>query len=332
VDLPHLVQAVAGRLLRSPALHYAVLGGLLFAVVSPRAPEPPAARLVVPASRVETAIREFERLNGRAITPEERERLTQAVVNQEVLYAYALRLGLDKEPVVERRLAQIAAFVTENPHEAKSTKELVNEAHELGLDDGDMVVRRVLIDGAKRLIRAPVLVLEPPDSLLEDYLRQHPDEFRLPPRTRLSHVVVDARMRGEQMEPDAYALLARLRAEAIPGEQAMAYGDPSLVASNPPALPDIELQRRFGYKFVKYLNGLPLGSWEGPVPSRYGLHLVFIQERIPGRIASLSEVRHEVRARVRNKLADEWLAARIEELRAEFRTEMRSSAPGGDGR
>ena len=47
---------------------------------------------------------------------------------EEILYAYARRLGLDKEPVVERRLSQIATFVTENPHEAKSTRELADEA------------------------------------------------------------------------------------------------------------------------------------------------------------------------------------------------------------
>jgi PPIC-type PPIASE domain len=326
VDLAHLVQAVIARLLRSPALHYAVLGGLLFAAVPTRGPAPEAVRLVVPASRVETAIREFERLNGRALTPEERERLTRAVVDEEVLYAYALRLGLDKEPVVERRLAQIGAFVAENPHEAKSTKELANEAHELGLNDGDVVVRRILIDGAKRLIRAAVLAYEPSDSLLEEYLRQHPDEFRLPARARISHVVVDARMHGEWTEHAAQVLLARLRADAVPPEQASEYGDHGLVASNLPALPHVELERRFGHRFVKHLDRLPMGSWQGPVPSRYGLHLVFVAERIPERIASLTEVRRDVSARVRNQLADEWLAARMEQLRAEFQVEMRSSA------
>jgi hypothetical protein len=287
---------------------------------------------VVLTSRIETAVREFERLNGRPLTPEERQRLTQAVVDEEILYAYALRLGLDKEPVVERRLAQIAAFVAENPHEAKSTKELANEAHELGLNDGDVVVRRILIDGVKRLIRAPILVREPPDALLEDYLRQHPDQFRLPALTRLSHVAVDARMHGEQTEPKAHGLLARLRTELIPPEQAEAYGDRGLVASNLPALPDVELERRFGHRFVKRLDGLPAGSWQGPVPSRYGLHLVFVQERTAERTAALAEVRNEVRARVRHKLADEWLAARMEQLRAEYQIEMRSTATRSDRR
>ena len=326
MDLPHLVQAMTGRWLRSPVLHYAVLGGLLFAAVSARGPEPPATRLVIPTSRVEAALREYERLNGRGLTPEERQRVIQAVVDQEVLYAYARRLGLHQEPVVERRLSQIATFVAENPHEAKSTQELADEARELGLSDGDLVVRRVLIDGARRLIRAAVLSREPPDALLEAYLRAHPDEFRLPARTRLSQVAVNAFIHGEQTAQEAHVLLARLRADAVPPERAAAYGDRGLVAATLPALPDVELERRFGHRFVTQVAGLPTGSWEGPVPSRYGLHLVFVQERFPERVAALLEVRDEVRARVRHKLADEWLAARMEQLRAEFQVEVQGTS------
>ena len=74
-------------------------------------------------------------------TPEERQSVIRLVVDQEVLYAYALRWGLDKEPVVERLLSQIVAFVAKNLHEVKSTKELANEALLLGLNEGDLVVR-----------------------------------------------------------------------------------------------------------------------------------------------------------------------------------------------
>ena len=157
---------------------------------------------------------------------------------------------------MERRLSQIATFVTKNPHEAKSTKELADEALLLGLNDGALVVRRILIDGARRLIRAAVLVHEPSEVVLEAYLREHPDEFRLPARTRLSQVTVDARRHGEQTADAARALLAHLHAEAVPPE----------VAAHLSALPDVELARRFGYRFVQQLAGLPEGTWAGPIP------------------------------------------------------------------
>jgi parvulin-like peptidyl-prolyl cis-trans isomerase-like protein len=325
VDFSHLVHAVARRLLRAPALHYAVLGALLFVAVSPRGAAPPATRLVVPASRVEAALREYERLKRQPLTPAERQSIIQLLADQEVLYAYALRLGLAKDPVVERRLSQIATFVSENPHEAKSPEELANEAVLLGLNEGDLIVRRVLIDGARRLIRAAVLIREPSDSLLEQYLHEHADEFRLPARVRLSHVLVDPRIHKDQTEHDARELLARLRADSVPPEQAAEYGDQGLVAANLAALPQVELERRFGHRFVEQLAGLPVGGWDGPISSRYGLHLIFVQERIPERVASLAEVRNDVRAQVRNKLADEWLQIRLGQLRAEFQVEVQDT-------
>jgi len=331
MDLPHLVYTVSGRLLRSPAVHYAILGALLYVIVSPHGPTRPAVRLVVPASRLESTLQEYARLNGRPLTPEERQRVFRAVVDQEILYAYALRLGLDKEPVVERRLAQVATFVAENPHAAKSTKELADEALLLGLNDGDLVVRRMLIDGARRLIRAAVLVHEPEDAVLEAYLRQHPEEFQLPAQTHLSHVLVDTRLHGEQTAHEARSRLARLQADTVRPEQAAAYGDVGFVAANLPALPDMELERRFGYRFVQQLSGLSVGTWEGPIPSRYGLHLVFVQERIPARVAALAEVRNDVRARVRATLADAWLATRLEQLRTEFQVEIRDTGSRGGG-
>ncbi|MBI3800254.1 MAG: DUF3604 domain-containing protein, partial [Deltaproteobacteria bacterium] len=298
------------------------LGALLFVTVSSRGSAPPATRLVIPASRIEAALREYKGLKRQPLTPEERQSVIQLLEDQEVLYAYALRLGLDKDPVVERRLSQIATFVSENPHEAKSTQELANEAILLGLNEGDLVVRRILIDGARRLIRAAILVHEPSDSVLEQYLHEHMDEFRLPARVRLSHVLVDPRTHKEQTEHDARELLARLRADSVRPEQAAEYGDHGLVAANLSALPEVELERRFGHRFVEQLAGLSGGSWDGPISSRYGLHLVFVQERIPERVASLAEVRNDVRARVRNKLADAWLETRLGQLRAEFQVEV----------
>jgi hypothetical protein len=146
MDFTYLVHTVIGRVLRSPALHYAGLGALLFAAVAARGPVSPAVRLVIPATRVEAAVQEYAQLRGHPLTPEERQRVLRAVVDEEILYAYARRLGLDKEPVVEQRLSQIATFVAENPHAAKSPKELADEALLLGLNDGDLVVHRILIE------------------------------------------------------------------------------------------------------------------------------------------------------------------------------------------
>jgi len=317
MDFPHLVFPLpALKLLKSPALHYAALGGLWYAAVSLWGTPPAAPPLLIPTSRVESALQEYERLSGRPLSPEESRIVTKAVVDQEVLYAYAKQLGLDKDPVVKQRLAQIATFVSENPHEAKSAEERADEAVSLGIGEGDLVVRRIMIDGARRLIRAGILVREPPDPLLEQYLRDHPEQFQRPARTRLSQVLIDAhKPRAEQ---DARDLLQRLRRDAVPPNQAGNYGDAGLVKPELPDLPERELERLFGHRFTADLAKLPVGEWSGPVASRYGMHLVFVRERVMEHTPPLAEVRKEVRTEVRAKLADEWLAVRLEQLKGEF--------------
>ncbi|MDO9103934.1 MAG: peptidyl-prolyl cis-trans isomerase [Methylovulum sp.] len=320
MDLPHLVYALIGRIRRSPALHFAVLGTLIFVLVSPPGSAPPP-RLVIPASRIETALDEYQSLSEHPLTAEEKQAVVRAVVEQEVLYAYAQRLGMGKDPAVERRLAQIATFVADNPDEAKTTEERADEAAMLGLGEGDLIVRRILIDGARRLIRAAVLIREPTEAALESYLREHSDDFRTTERWRLSQIVIDARLHPNA-EQDARRLLEQLHKAAVPPSEAAKYGEPGFAAAQQPVLSARELERRFGHRFAKALVGLPTGSWEGPIPSRFGFHLVLIEEYFPSRVPQLAEVRNEVRVRLREKLADEWLAVRLEQLRSEFAVEI----------
>ena len=47
----------------------------------------------------------------------------------------------------------------------------------------------------------------------------------------------------------------------------------------------------FGEEFARSVLALAPGRWEGPVRSGYGLHLVLVTKRIPGRLPELSEVR-----------------------------------------
>lgn len=325
-DLVHAACALIGRILRSPALHFAVLGSLIFTLVSPpgSAPRP---KLVVPASRIESALQELRNLSEHPLTEQQRQTVVRAVVDQEVLYAHALGLGMDTDPAVKRRLAQIATFVADNPHEVKSTEERADEAAMLGLGEGDLVVRRILIDGARRLIRAAVLVREPAEAALEGYLRQHPNDFRTTEQWRLSQVTVNNRLHPENAEQEARRLLKRLRKEAVPPADAAKHGDPGFAEAHQPVLSARELERRFGHRFARALIGLPAASWQGPIPSRFGYHLVFIEEYFPSRVPRLAEVRDEVRVQVREKLADEWLAVRLEQLRSEFALEITGKDP-----
>ena len=49
-----------------------------------------------------------------------------------------------------------------------------------------------------------------------------------------------------------------------------------------------------GKRFAAAVVKTETGRWEGPIESGFGLHLVFVTERIDGRLPALSEIRDAV--------------------------------------
>jgi parvulin-like peptidyl-prolyl isomerase len=60
------------------------------------------------------------------------------------------------------------------------------------------------------------------------------------------------------------------------------------------AVTALDLEKQFGTEFTAEVLSLPAGKWSGPVRSAYGLHVVKVFDRKPGRIPDLAEVRDKV--------------------------------------
>ncbi len=322
---PRWRRGALGAISRSPAVHFAVVGALLYGLSGSPGPQPEdRAVLEISAQRVALLRTDLHLELGRAPSPAELQAAVDTWIDGEVLIRHAVELGLDREPAVERRLAQIAAFVDGEARDPQASEAvLADRARELGLHMSDRVVRNILIDRASRLIRAAVLVREPTEGALRQYLEQHADLFRTPSRLALAHVELRRASMGEAAEKaEAQALLERL-AEALPEKEIHAdalagWGDAPSVPSVLPALTERDLIRRFGPQFVDALAEMPEGEWSGPVRSAHGLHLVKVQERRPGALPPLSTVEDQVRGRLRHELAERWLQERLQGLRAEF--------------
>lgn len=312
------------RLRRSPAVHFVVLGALLFGSspwwnASPSF-DPP--RLVVPASRVAEAERVFVVENGRPPTSVEKSALAERLLDEEILFRHAMALGLHRAEVPQRRLASIARFVEPSADEAPAV-ELAQRAVALGLHEGDFVTRRVLIDAAERLIRAAARLAEPDEETLEQVLEDHGEHFRSDDKIRISHVLLSSARRAHPVE-DAEALLVRLRRENVSPETAAVLADGGMVPANLPPLADRGLERRFGPDFTARLPELAEGEWSGPVVSRHGAHLVFVHERRAGGVPELSQVRDETLALWRGVAAERWLSERLRQLRNEYEVVVES--------
>ena len=57
----------------------------------------------------------------------------------------------------------------------------------------------------------------------------------------------------------------------------------------------MRLRAYFGDGFAKRISVMEPGHWQGPIPSSFGQHFVYISERMPGGLPPLDAVRDAVR-------------------------------------
>jgi hypothetical protein len=208
------------------------------------------------------------------------------------------------------------------------------EALALGLDRDDTIVRRRMRQKME-FLSEDLVVVEPDDADLESWLAANREAFRQEPRAAFRQVYLSRDRRGERVQADAEALLASLRDEgADPDPKTL--GDPLPLPAESDALSASEVARLFGESFAASLFELAPGRWEGPVESAYGLHLVFVGERVAGRDPALDEVREAV---AREWLADQRRRAREDSylaLRERYEVEVDLpgpvAAPAAEGR
>ena len=177
------------------------------------------------------------------------------------------------------------------------------EAVAMGLDRDDAVIRRRMRQKMEFILEDITAQAEPTDEELLAYLKQHPDSYRIDPQIAFRHVYVNAARRGKNTGAEALEILAKLHAGADPGTA----GDPFLLASEVPLSPMWDISKQFGERFSRKLLELKPGSWTGPVESGFGLHLVFVDKRVGGRLPELKAVRETVKR--------DWTFERQKELK-----------------
>lgn len=304
--------------LKAPALHMLALGALLFGLVGLEggALLPRKKRIEIPAHRLEAMLEDFVADTGRRPTRREWEQMIDMQVDDEVLFQYALALGMHENSAAQARLAQIADFVEANPHEATPAAK-AHAAMELGLHEGDLVVRRVLVDSAKRLIRSVVLLQKPMPEIVDEFYAAHAAEFTLPARIRISQLAINGFVRQDS-EEQARRLLERIRSEKLGLEAALALADETPAPVHLSLQTEQGLESELGGDFAAAVMSLRPGGWSEPIPSDYGHHLVWVHEYQEARVPPLAAVRDQVEQALLQKLADEWLKLRLRELRTEF--------------
>ena len=274
--------------LREPLLHFLLAGAALYVGASWLAPSPDRGRsIVIDEDRLVTALQQ------RSGVTDER----------------AVRAGLAAMPANER---------AELVHEAAAEEALWREGRKLGLDQVDGVVRmRVLQQMRLVLTGEATRGMTVSDTEVADFYSANRKSYGEAAAFSFSHLFYA----GADGEARARAALAGLRGGS---ERPERTGDRFLYQSNYASVGAEELASQFGIGFEETIQDfMPGTSWQGPVKSDHGWHLVLLRAkeaaRVPPLAAIESRVREDALAAKRARAVD----ASVDRLLARYRVSER---------
>ena len=243
------------KILREPLFHFLLAGVALFILFSAvnrgqAGSGSSDSEIVVSEGRIYSITQKFMKVWQRPPTVQELEGLIQAYIREEVFYREALSMGLDV---------------------------------------GDEIVRRRMAQKLGFISEDIASLQEPTDAELRSYFESNKEEFRRETRVTFQHVYLNIDKRGKSTRKDAESLLAKLREIGGSGYYA-GIGDPSMLSTEFSSTTQREIAGLFGEEFTTSLLSQTLSQWSGPIESAYGLHLVFVNERVDGEIPPFDEV------------------------------------------
>ncbi|MEB2346568.1 MAG: peptidylprolyl isomerase [Deltaproteobacteria bacterium] len=248
-----------GRLGREPLLHFLLVGGLLFGAYRVLHPAPEGGeaedRIVVTQDDLRQMSLTWLAQGRPPPTPGEMRSLVEHWVHDEVLYREALALGLDQgDTIVKRRMVQKMAFLADDLSDLR----------------------------------------EPTRAELEAWFAEHAARFTLPPRASFRQLYFSPDRRGAGARAGAEEALVQLAGGSVDPADATSLGDPFVLQRYYPERTPDQIAKDFGPGFAEALFGQEPGAWRGPIESGFGWHLVFLESLEPARVPDFAEVAEAV--------------------------------------
>jgi hypothetical protein len=271
------------RWLREPLLHFLLIGVLLFGIYAytnrGRIGIESPRQIVISLDELRTMTAYFESQWHRPPTPQEFQAMVEDKIKQEVLYREGLAMGLDKDDtIVKRRMAQKVQFLAED----------VATAH------------------------------EPSTAELKAWFEKNSSKFALPSRYSFRHIYFSPDKRGRNARNDAADVLAKITGQPEDSPLIPSAADRFMFQDYYGDRTPSAIAKEFGPQFAVALEKVKPGSWQGPIESGFGWHLVFVDTVIPGRIPAFEEVESEVKtAWLGEQKAQAWQKA-YQTMRAKY--------------
>jgi len=271
------------RLLREPLIHFLILGAFLFGVYAwaerGRGGVEQPRQIQLSLGDLSQLTLLFQAQWRRQPSEDEFRRMVENKVEGEVLYREGLAMGLDKDDeIVKRRMAQKMQFLAE-----------------------DVAASHV-----------------PTTAELKTWFDRNRQKFALPSRLSFRHLYFAPDRRGTRAKDDAADALAKLAGQPEDAKLAQALADPFMFQDYYRDRAPDYLGKEFGPQFALAVEKLRPGSWQGPIESGFGWHLVYVDTLVPGRVPAFEEIEGDVKtAWLSEQKATAWAKA-YKDMRAKY--------------
>src|SRR5262249_46537921 len=136
---------------------------------------------------------------------------------------------------------------------------------------------------------------EPSPADLKAWFAANADRFALPAHASFRHLYFSFDKRGTASQESAAAALKLVVGKSPDTAEIAAAADPFMFRNYYGDATPEQTAKEFGPEFAKALFKLEPGSWQGPIPSGYGWHLVWVDSMEPGRVPAFEEVAPQVK-------------------------------------
>ena len=195
---------------------------------------------------------------------------------------------------------------------------LYREGLAMGLDKDDTIVKRRMAQKMQFLAEDVAAAHEPSTAELKAWFDKNRDKFALPSRDQLPPSLLFARQAGQERAGGRREGVAKIAGQPQIRNSPSSLGDPLHVPGLLRRPRARGFAKEFGPQFAVALEKLKPGSWQGPIESGYGWHLVFVDTVIPGRIPAFEEIEPDVKtAWLGEQKAQAWQKA-YADMRAKY--------------
>ncbi|WP_096086191.1 peptidyl-prolyl cis-trans isomerase [Agaribacterium haliotis] len=164
----------------------------------------------------------------------------------------------------------------------------LREARNMGLDIGDQIIDRRLLQKMNYMLDDMAAVREPDEQQLKQLYQQQQDQLKTPARFSLTQRFISTERSDKELAKLLTKQSARIAQGLAPEAERSTLPEQFILATA------AQLVQQFGPGFSQRLSALPLQSWSLPLDSALGKHFVFITEYRPESQLSFEQARPEL--------------------------------------